>query len=222
MIKGAIFDLDGTLLDSMSVWDTMGEDYLRSLGIEPKEDLRETFKTFSLEQSAVYYREHYGVTLSVTEIINGVNEMVEEYYRKIAPLKPGVKEFLEKLQESGVKMCIATVTDKHLVEAALKRCGVSDYFSEIFTCAQVGRSKEEPVIYRVAGEHLGISKAETVVFEDALYALKTAKEDGFAVAAVYDVHEENQEDMKAVSDFYIKDFSDVDTFLNGIQKGEKR
>lgn len=218
MIKGAIFDLDGTLLDSMFIWDTIGEEYLRSLGIEPKEDLRETFKTFTLEQSAHYYREHYGVTLSVKEIIDGVNEMVENYYIKTVPLKPGVKEFLMKLSSQGVKMCIATVTDRHLVEAALKRCGVREFFSEIFTCAQVGGSKEEPLIYRTALEHLGTNKAETVVFEDAYYALKTAKTDGFCVAAVYDIHEDNSEEMKTISDFYIEDFSDAQAFLNSIKK----
>ncbi len=218
MIRGAIFDLDGTLLDSMFIWDTIGADYLRSLGIEPKEDLRETFKTFSLEQSAEYYREHYGVMLSVEEIINGVNDMVENYYIKSVPLKTGVREFLMKLRDYGVKMCIATVTDRYLVEAALKRCGVREFFSEIFTCAQVGRSKEEPVIYRVAREHLGTDKTETVVFEDALYALQTAKADGFVVAAVYDVHEDNQKNMKSIADFYIEDFSDVDLFLNSINK----
>ena len=218
MIQGAIFDLDGTLLDFMSIWDAIGEDYLCSLGIEPRENLRETFKTFTLEQSAGYYKEHYGVTLSVTEIIDGVNDMVENYYIEIVPLKPGVKEFLTKLHNQGVKMCIATVTDRHLVEAALKRCGVREFFSEIFTCAQVGKSKEDPAIYHAALEHLGTDKIQTVVFEDAFYALKTAKADGFVVAAVYDVHEDNQKEMKSISDFYIDDFSDVDELLNSISK----
>lgn len=210
MIKGAIFDLDGTLLDSMYIWDTIGADYLRSLGIEPKEDLTETFKTFSLEQSAHYYREHYQVMLSVEEIITGVNDMVADYYINTVPLKSGVKEFLMKLQAHDVKMCIATVTDRHLVEAALKRCGVRGFFSEIFTCAQVGRSKEDPLIYRTAQEHLGTDKKETVVFEDSAHALKTAKTDGFLAVAVYDAHEDNQEELRRISDYYIEDFAKVD------------
>ncbi|MGN0349301.1 MAG: HAD family hydrolase [Roseburia sp.] len=218
MIQGAIFDLDGTLLDSMSVWDTIGEDYLRSLGMEPKENLRETFQAFTLEQSAEYYREHYGVTLSVTEIIKNVNAMVENYYIEIVPLKPGVKELLTKLHNHGVKMCIATATDRYLAEAALKRCGVRKFFSEIFTCAQVGKSKEDPGIYHAALEHLGTDKTQTVVFEDACYALKTAKADGFVAAAVYDAYEDNQKEMRAISDFYIDDFSDIDVFLNSISK----
>lgn len=214
MIEGAIFDLDGTLLDSMFIWDTIGEEYLRSLGIEPKEDLKETFKTFTVEQSACYYREHYGVTLSVEEIVNGINEMLENYYIKTVPLKTGVKEFLTKLQKHGIKMCVATVTDRYLTEAALKRCDVRNFFSEIFTCAQIGKSKDEPDIYRVAQAYLKTDKAKTIVFEDTLHALKTAKDDGFPVAAVYDIHETNQDDMKMLSDFYIKDFSDVEIILD--------
>ena len=206
MIKGAIFDLDGTLLDSMFIWDTIGEKYLRSLGKEPRETLKETFETFTLEQSAEYYREHYGVTLSVGEIVDGVNRMVEDCYKSKVALKKGVAEFLEKLNARGVRMCIATVTDRHLAEAALERLGVRTYFSEIFTCASVGHSKEEPHIYHAALACLGTKKSETVVFEDALYALMTAKNDGFPTAAVYDAHEKKQTEIKAVADFYIVDF----------------
>lgn len=218
MLKGAIFDLDGTVLDSMSIWDTIGEDYLRSLGKEPRENLKETFKTFSLEQSAEYYRENYGVTLSVNAIVDGVNKMVERYYAETVQLKPDIKMFLEKFKAKGVKMCIATVTDKPLVEIALQRLGVRNYFSEIFTCASVGHSKEEPHIYRDAQKHLGTSKEETVVFEDALYALKTAKADGFVTVGVFDVHEENQEELKRMADCYIENYSDFEKFWFSINR----
>ncbi len=212
MMRGAIFDLDGTLLDSMYLWDTVGEDYLRSLGLEPKENLKETFKTFSLYQSACYYRSEYGVTLSVDEIIDGINGMVEQYYTDQLLLKPGAAEFLRQLQAKGVKMCIATATDSYLVEAALKRCGIRGYFSGIFTCASVGHSKEEPVIYREALQHLGTKKSETVVFEDALFALQSAKSDGFITAAVYDPHEAQQAKIKALADYYMADYSDLKNF----------
>lgn len=209
MIKGAIFDLDGTLLDSMSIWDTIGEDYLHSLGIEPRENLAETFKTFTLEESAEYYRTHYGVTLSVEEIVNGVNGMIEDFYRNTAPLKNGVFEFLAGLSEKGVKMCIATVTDKYLAEAALTRLKVRKYFGKIFTTAEVGCGKNDPTIYRTALAYLGTEKSETLVFEDALHALMTAKNDGFSTVAVYDVHEGNQAELKAVADRYIDNFNDT-------------
>ncbi|MBQ7335928.1 MAG: HAD family phosphatase [Clostridia bacterium] len=207
MMKGAIFDLDGTILDSMPIWDTVAEDYLRSLGKEPRENLKETFKTFTLEQSAAYFQTHYGVTLSVEELVDGVNRMVENCYLHTVPLKPGVAAFLKDLQMNGVKMCVATVTGKHLADAALKRLGVRDYFLEIFSCAEVGHGKEEPHIYRKALARLGTEKAETVVFEDAYHALKTAKTDGFFTAAVYDIHEERQAEIKALADYTLADFT---------------
>ena len=206
MIKGAIFDFDGTLVDSMFIWDTFGEDYLRTLGKEPKENLTETFKTFTLEQAAEYYREHYGVTLSVGEIVDGVNEMVTKIYRTKVTLKDGVREFLEVLKSQGVKMCVATVTDRPIVEDVLCNLGIRDFFTEIFTCAEVGYNKETPHIYRVALEALGTKKDETVVFEDALHALMTAKNDGFHVAGVYDKHEARQIAMRAEADYYISDY----------------
>ncbi len=206
MIKGAIFDLDGTILDSMFIWDTISEDYIRSLGKEPKENLTEVFRTFTLEQSAEYYRNHYGVELSVKEIVGGINNMVAEIYRTKVVLKQGISDFLKRLQRSGVKMCVATVTDRPIVEDVLKRLNVREYFSEIFTCAEVGYNKETPKIYRQALKHLGTPKSETVVFEDVLHAIKTAKDDGFKVAAVYDSHEPMQKEMKEISDYYITDF----------------
>ena len=208
MIKGAIFDFDGTLLDSMFIWDTIGEDYLRSLGKEPHEDLKETFMTLTLEEAAEYYREHYGVTLSVKEIVDGVNSMVEQTYRTRVTLKPGIAEYLAWLKENGVRMCVATVTDRYLVEETLERLGVRDYFSKIFTCAEVGFGKDKPIIYQKALGHLETEKSDTYVFEDMLFALNTAKTDGFPTVGVYDRHEVHQDELKELADYYIFDFTD--------------
>ena len=208
MIKGAIFDLDGTLLDSMFIWDTSGEEYLRSLGKEPHEDLNETFMTLTLEEVAVYYREHYGVTLSVKEIVDGVNAMVEQTYRTKVTLKPGISEYLAWLKENGVRMCVATVTDRYLVEETLERLGVRHYFSEIFTCAEVGFGKDKPIIYQKALEHLGTEKSDTYVFEDLPFALNTAKTDGFPTVGIYDRHEAHQDELKELADYYVLDFTD--------------
>ena len=208
MIKGAIFDLDGTLLDSMFIWDTIGEEYLRSLGKEPHEDLKETFMTLTLEEAAEYYRENYGVTLSVKEIVDGVNSMVEQTYRTKVTLKSGIAEYLAWLKENGVRMCVATVTDRYLVEETLERLGVRHYFSEIFTCAEVGFGKDKPVIYQKALEHLGTVKEETCVFEDMLFALNTAKTDGFPTVGVYDRYEAHQDELKWLADYYVLDFTD--------------
>ena len=208
-IRGAIFDVDGTLLDSMFIWDTIGETYLRSIGYEPREKLNEVFKNMSLFQAARYYRTEYGVTLSIDEIMNGVNAMLERYYRFEVSLKPGVAELLAQLQASGVKLCIATATDRYLVEAALERCGVLSCFGAVFTCNEVGHGKDEPDIFEEALRFLGTEKAETVVFDDALYAVRTAKEAGFPVAAVYDSHERSQAEVCARSDLYLEDLTQL-------------
>ena len=208
-IRGAIFDVDGTLLDSMFIWDTIGEAYLRSIGYQPKENLNETFKNMSLHQAARYYQTEYGVTLSIDQIMDGVNAMLERYYRFEVPLKPGVAELLERLRQSGVKLCIATATDRHLVEAALDRCGVLSCFGEIFTCNEVGHGKDEPDIFEAALRFLGTRREETLVFDDALYAVRTAKEAGFLVAAVYDSHERSQAEVRARSDLYLEDLTQL-------------
>lgn len=209
-ISGAIFDVDGTLLDSMSIWDTIGADYLRSIGYIPRENLNEIFKNMSLLQAAEYYRNEYGVTLRVEEIMSGVNAMLEQFYQYEAPLKPGAAELLARLRQNRVKLCIATATDRYLVEAALERCGVLSCFGEIFTCNEVGHGKDEPDIFEAALSFLGTEKAETVVFDDAFYAVKTAKEAGFPVAAVYDRHEKNSEEIRALADLYLEDLTQLD------------
>ena len=208
-IRGAIFDVDGTLLDSMFIWDTIGEAYLRSIGYQPKENLNETFKNMSLHQAARYYQTEYGVTQSIDEIMDGVNAMLERYYRFEVPLKPGVAELLERLRQDGVRLCIATATDRHLVEAALDRCGVLSCFGEIFTCNEVGHGKDEPDIFEAALRFLGTRREETLVFDDALYAVRTAKEAGFPVAAVYDSHERSQAEVRARSDLYLEDLTQL-------------
>ena len=209
-MRGAIFDVDGTLLDSMFIWDTIGETYLRSIGYEPRENLNEVFKNMSLLQAARYYQTEYGVTLCVDEIMNGVNVMLEQYYRFEAPLKPGVTELLVWLQKNGVKLCVATATDRYLVEAALERCGVLSYFESIFTCGEVGHGKDEPHIFEEALRFLGTKKSETVVFDDALYAVRTAKGVNFPVVAVYDVHEKAQNEIRELSSIYLEELTQFD------------
>ena len=179
-------------------------------GYEPKENLNEVFKNMSLRQAARYYQTEYGVKLGIDEIMDGVNAMLERYYCFEVPLKPGVEELLKRFRASGVKLCIATATDRYLVEAALKRCKALSYFGEIFTCNEVGHGKDEPDIFEAALRFLGTEKSETVVFDDALYAIKAAKEAGFPVAAVCDSHEKNQEEIRVLSDVYLKDLAQLD------------
>ncbi len=209
MIKGAIFDLDGTLLDSMYAWFDAGEKYLKSLNVIPREDLTDSIKSMSLKQAAEFLKEQYALTQTTEEIMAGITKTVEDSYKYDIKLKDGVKEFLQMLQTNGVKMCVATASDKTLVEAAFDRLDIRKYFVSILTCSEIGYGKDEPVIYREALKKLGTEKSETYVFEDAYHAIKTAKADGFTVVGIYDSFETKQDQIKSLCDFYTTDYSDI-------------
>ena len=212
MLKGAILDFDGTLFDSMFIWDTAGEVYLRSIGIEPKEDLQKILKPMSLLQSATYIHEKYSIPLTIEEIMDDINRTVEDFYFHTVQPKEGVIAHLEQMKAHGIKMCIATATDRYQVEAALQRCGMSRFFSEIFTCTEVGSGKDRPDIFRRAMEHLQTDRKTTAVVEDAYHAIHTAKQDGFLVVGVYDSHESRQQELLSLADVFLSDYFDLTSF----------
>ncbi len=205
-IKCAIFDFDGTLFDSMFVWERAGEMYLRSIGANPKPNLNEEIKTLSLYQTACYFKKEYRLTCSPEEIMDDINKIVEHFYFNDVLPKAGVVEFVERIRKLGVRTCIATATDRYQIEAALKRCSMEHCFDAIFTCGEVGHGKDEPVIFQKAMHFFGADRTTTIVFEDAVHAAKTAKADGFTVAAVYDGSENCQEELRKTADFYLTDF----------------
>ena len=212
MIQGVIFDLDGTLFDSMFIWDTAGEVYLRSIGKEPEADLQKVLKPMSLLQSAQYIREKYDIPLSVEDIMDGVNRSVEGFYFHTVEPKPGVIAFLEELYRRNIKMCIATATDRYQVEAALQRCKMRHFFSEIFTCTEVGSGKDRPEIFRKAMKYLQTDRTTTAVVEDAYHAAFTAKQDGFMVVGVYDSHESRQLELLQLADVFLPDYLHLNIF----------
>ena len=202
-LKACIFDLDGTLLDSMHVWDNLGANYLKSLNIIPPEDIREILKPMSILQATQYLRKEFGITYTDDEIITQLTHILEQAYFYNIKLKAGVIEFLEKLKTQGVKMCIATATEKYLVEAAVKRLKIFDYFEFITTCTCVGTGKDNPIIYQKSLKKLGAKLDEAIVFEDALYAIETAKKAGFTVVGIYDPSAgSDSEKIKKICDYY--------------------
>lgn len=212
MIRGAIFDADGTLLDSMPIWSGVGSGYLRTMGIEARENLDERFKEISLYQSAVLLKEEYELPLSLEEIAQGINSMVDHLYAESVELKPGVEALLDGLKQRGVKMCVATASEAYQISMALRRCGVEHYFEDVISCVDVGHGKDEPHIFYHAMEVLGSKKEESYVFEDALYSVRTAAGEGFPTVGVYDDSMQHQEELIGITDFYIKDFRELEEF----------
>ena len=201
--KAAIFDLDGTLLDSMPIWESVAADYLKTRGITPKANINEELIALGGHEIPEYFQTEYGLRETAEAIHRGMYELLEAFYFYKAPLKNGVAAVLSTLRENGVKMCVATATDRWLVEPALERCGILEYFARIFTCGEEETSKSSPDIYIRAADFLGAEITDTLVFEDALYAMKSAKRAGFPVAAVYDRSaRDKQDEIKAVSDYY--------------------
>ena len=209
MIKGAIFDIDGVLLDSMGIWDDLGARYLRSLDKIPEEGLNKILFSMSMEQGAEYLNEHYGLNKSVKETVDGIGKMLEDYYFYEVLLKPGAKEILEFLKSKNIKMAAATSSPRTHIEKALSRNGLLGYIDKIYTTGEVGVSKHSPDIYNLAADFLKTKSEETLVFEDSLYALKTAKEAGFVTVGVFDEKgESNQAELENQADLYLKKLDD--------------
>lgn len=204
MLKGAIFDLDGTLLDSMYIWDTIGSDYLKNRGILPEPGVDEKVRVMSLVQGAEYFRCHYGIQESVSDILTEVDRQVFRLYAEEVRIKKGVRPLLEQLQKQHVKMCVATANNRRQAEAALKNNKIEKFFCGIFTCTETGHGKDEPDIYEKACRFLGTPKEQTAVFEDALHAIETAGKAGFPVVGVYDSRwDKDQEQIKKLADGYL-------------------
>ena len=204
-IRGAIFDVDGTLLDSMYLWDRVGEDYLQGKGIAPLPDMEERVRTMSMMQIAQYCQEAYGMTEPAQQIIDEINGMVLEKYRNEVQPKPGVKALLSMLREKGVALAVATASDRCLIEEALERTGLLPYFDVFLTCSEVGAGKDSPAIFYAACKAMGTRPEETVLFEDSLYSMKTAKKEGFLVAAVFDESAaEETEEIRQLADWYVQ------------------
>jgi HAD superfamily hydrolase (TIGR01509 family) len=203
-IKGVVFDADGTLFDSMWKWRLVEAEYLECIGLLPEPDLLETLRTLNLAESAAYIQAEYGIPKTEDELSGELNAMLEEFYSQEVLLKAGVVPVLEEFVARGIKMCVATATEKYLIEAAQRHTGIYGYFGEIFTCGEEKTSKSRPDIFIRAAGFLGTEINETLVIEDALHAIKSAKSAGFPVVGVYDPSADmHQEEIKALCDIYI-------------------
>ncbi len=206
-VWGAIFDADGTLLDSMPLWNTLASDYLRSQGITPPPHLDEDFAAFTMAEAANCYIQRFGIQKSRDQIVAEVNALIAKLYAGEVKAKPGVPDFLKALASRGIAMIVATATDRPLIESALAHNGIQGYFKTVMTCSEMGFGKTGPEIYKAAMNNLGTHPAGTLIFEDAPFAIRTASSAGFRVIGVADpAWEKQRETLVPLTETFIDDF----------------
>lgn len=211
-IKAIIFDLDGTMIDSMQVWDRIGIEFLSSRGIAVPDDLGKVVKNMTMTESAVYYKQQFGLEdMTEDEIIACWIEMVYRHYATDIPLKDGVFQYLTKTKKRSFKIAIATASDIKLVKAVLLRHGILELFDVIVTVKEIGKGKDSPDIFLACADKMGVLPTECLLFEDCLHAIKTAADIGMKTIAVYDLSAEHEiEELKAAADKYIYSFKEME------------
>ena len=209
-LKYAIFDLDGTLLDSLPVWDRLGLEMLRAQGCDPDPALSKQLKVMTMTDGAQLCRDLFHMPQTVEEIIQLVEEQARLAYSTVIGPKPGAERFLKRLKTAGIPMFVATNTRRELAEEGLRHNGLLSYFQGILTCPEVGEGKKEgPAVYEQSLLRLGGTKADTVIFEDTLHAIRTAKRAGFRVTAVYDASEDAHEEVRSLADYYFHSYEEI-------------
>ena len=206
-IKAAIFDMDGTLVDSLMIWDVIwsnfGETYLNNKDFRPSKEDDKKVRTLTLKDAMTLIHKHYNIGQSDGELLSFANRIMLDFYSNQVVLKAGVKEFLEYCKNNGVKMCIATATAPELLNIALNHCGISKYFLKVFSCSDIGKGKDDPEIFMRAKEFLGEKTNETWVFEDSLVAIETATKIGLPTVGIYDSFNYGQDRIKERASEYI-------------------
>lgn len=190
----SIFDVDGTILDSMEVWNTLASQYVQSLGKVPEKNLDEIVSDMSLEQSATYLKNHYKINKQEERIISEILNFISDFYEYEVNLMPRFKEFISHYDSINV---IGTSCDEELVKIALNRLGVLNYFEDIITCSKVNKSKDDSDFYLACAQALKQRPEDIVVFEDADYCIDVARKVGFKVIKIKDWRDLNE---KCVND----------------------
>lgn len=209
-ITGAIFDFDGTVFDSMHIWKGVKFQFFDRIGLVLSEEDKKEFAGLFLLESIEKAKMKYDLKLTDKELFNEFFTLIKEKYLADTKPKNDIIEFLEKLKSKGVKMGIATATGEPALIAVLEKFNMLHYFEEIYSTYTVGASKTEPKVYDVVLNELGTDKETTWIFEDALYAAKTAKKAGYNVVGIYDKSELEQEELKKLVDIYIHNYSELD------------
>ena len=206
-IKSAIFDMDGTLVDSLFIWEVLwssfGERFLQDKSFSPSREDDKRVRTLTLRDAMWLIHENYNIGKDGDELLALANEIMLDFYSNEAELKDGVKEFLEHLHRSGAKMCIASATAPELLSVAMKNLDLNKYFPVIFSCGAIGKGKEFPDVFLQAALYLGADPSNIWVFGDSLVAIETATSAGFKTVGIYDRHNFGQDRIAKIATEYI-------------------
>ncbi len=210
-IEAVIFDLDGTLVDSMWMWKAIDIEFLAKYNIEIPEGLQANIEGMSFSETADYFKEYFRLEQSVDEIKQIWNEMAYEKYAKEVPLKPGVLDLLNLLREKNIKTGIATSNSKELLDTALHCLNIKDYFDEVHTACEVEKGKPAPDIYLHVAERLNTDPGKCLVFEDVTMGIMAGKNAGMRVCAVQDDYSRKEEARKReMADYFLETYEAMD------------
>lgn len=208
--KALIFDLDGTLVDSMWMWKAIDIEYLGRFDIPLPPSLQKDIEGMSFSETAVYFKETFQLADSLEKIKSDWNEMAYEKYTKEVDFKRGAAALLEYCKKEGIKLGIATSNSRELVDATMEALGAKKYFDCIMTSCEVAKGKPAPDIYLAVAERLGVKPEECLVFEDIEMGILAGKNAGMEVCAIEDEFSMDQiEIKKELADYYIKDYLDI-------------
>lgn len=208
--KGAIFDLDGTIIDSMGIWEKIDIKFFEEINISMPSDYIKIINNMSFEESAIYTIKRFNLKESKENLIERWNQMAMFEYAHNIKLKPNVRTYLEKLKENNIKIGLATASPQELYESVLKNNKIYDYFDAFTTLQEVKKDKNYPDIYLLTSEKLGICPEECAVFEDILIGINTCKKANFKTVGVYDKYAVNDlEKIKNSCNRFIYDFKEL-------------
>lgn len=210
MIEAVIFDLDGSMVDSMWMWRSIDIEYLGRFGISLPENLQACIEGMSFSETAVYFKERFQIPDDLDTIKAEWNRMVWDKYAYEVPVKDGVTELLQYCKDNGIKAGIATSNSRELVENVVKMRKMEPYFDCIMTGCDVAKGKPAPDIYLAVAQRLGVLPANCLVFEDIIPGILSGKAAGMKVCAVYDKYSEHQDTQKRrLADYYTYHFREL-------------
>lgn len=208
--KCAIFDLDGTLLDSNDVWHQVDVEFFAQRGLELPKDYAKIISPMGFKGAAHYTIEKYNLKETPEQVMAQWHEMAQKKFANSVSLKPFAKEYLEFLKKSGVRLCIATASNEDLFVPSLENNGVFHLFDSVTTIQEVSRGKGFPDIYLKSAEKNGFLPSDCVVYEDIYEGVRGAKSGGFYTVAVYDRNsKDDEEKLRNLSDRYVYSFSEL-------------